>query len=103
MRWLHLAEVLELHRRLGQCCSLPWAGGKSSSSGVFPDSEPPLHGWEQAYRPCRHGTEPTPYQALVGNLCSAYFRRLNIQHRLVYQMRSEEGVVKVLRLRTHYE
>jgi Txe/YoeB family toxin of toxin-antitoxin system len=39
----------------------------------------------------------------VGDLRGAYSRRLNIQHRLVYQVLSEEGVVKVLRLWTHYE
>jgi Txe/YoeB family toxin of toxin-antitoxin system len=47
--------------------------------------------------------QPPPYEALVGDLRGAYSRRLNIQHRLVYQVLSEEGVVKVLRLWTHYE
>jgi len=47
--------------------------------------------------------QPPAYEALVGDLRGAYSRRLNIQHRLVYQVLSEEGVVKVLRLWTHYE
>jgi Txe/YoeB family toxin of toxin-antitoxin system len=47
--------------------------------------------------------QPPPYEALVGDLRGAYSRRLNIQHRLVYQVLSEEGVVKVLRLWTHYD
>ncbi len=41
--------------------------------------------------------------ALVGNLRGALSRRINIQHRLVYQVLQEEHVVKVLRLWTHYE
>ena len=46
---------------------------------------------------------PPPYEKLVGNLNGAYSRRINIQHRLVYQVLEEEHVVKVLRLWTHYE
>jgi len=46
---------------------------------------------------------PPPYERLVGDLKGAYSRRINIQHRLVYQVLEEEGVVKVLRLWTHYE
>ena len=41
--------------------------------------------------------------ALVGNLKGALSRRINIQHRLVYQVLQEERVVKVLRMWTHYE
>lgn len=41
--------------------------------------------------------------ALVGNLKGAISRRINIQHRLVYQVLQEEHVVKVLRMWTHYE
>ena len=41
--------------------------------------------------------------ALVGNLKGAISRRINIQHRLVYQVLQEERVVKVLRMWTHYE
>jgi Txe/YoeB family toxin of toxin-antitoxin system len=46
---------------------------------------------------------PPPYERLVGDLAGAYSRRINIQHRLVYQVLEEEGIVKVLRLWTHYE
>jgi toxin YoeB len=46
---------------------------------------------------------PPPYEKLVGDLTGAYSRRINIQHRLVYQVIDEENVVKVLRLWTHYE
>lgn len=47
--------------------------------------------------------EPPPFEALVGDLKGAYSRRLNVQHRLVYQVYPDERVVKVLRLWTHYE
>jgi Txe/YoeB family toxin of toxin-antitoxin system len=47
--------------------------------------------------------DPPPFEALVGDLKGAYSRRLNIQHRLVYQVYDEQRVVKVLRLWTHYE
>jgi toxin YoeB len=46
---------------------------------------------------------PPPYEKLVGDLAGAYSRRINIQHRLVYQVLQEERVVKVLRLWSHYE
>ena len=46
---------------------------------------------------------PPPYEKLVGDLIGAYSRRINIQHRLVYQVLSEERVVKVIRMWTHYE
>lgn len=46
---------------------------------------------------------PPPYEKLVGDLAGAYSRRINIQHRLVYQVLETEQVVKVLRLWTHYE
>ncbi|WP_297291370.1 Txe/YoeB family addiction module toxin [Oceanicoccus sp.] len=46
---------------------------------------------------------PPPYEKLVGDLDGAYSRRINIQHRLVYQVIEEEKAVKVLRLWTHYE
>lgn len=46
---------------------------------------------------------PPPYEKLVGDLTGAYSRRINIQHRLVYQVLQEENVVKVLRMWTHYE
>ncbi|NOZ40763.1 MAG: Txe/YoeB family addiction module toxin [Planctomycetes bacterium] len=46
---------------------------------------------------------PPPYEKLVGDLAGAYSRRINIQHRLVYQVYEKEQVVKVIRLWTHYE
>ena len=46
---------------------------------------------------------PPPYERLPGDLKGAYSRRINIQHRLVYQLLEEEKTVKVLRMWTHYE
>lgn len=46
---------------------------------------------------------PPPYEKLIGDLAGAYSRRINIQHRLVYQVLKSERAVKVLRLWTHYE
>lgn len=55
---------------------------------------------------------PPPYEVLVGNLQGVYSRRINIQHRLVYQVYNEsvelngiryEGTVKIIRMWTHYE
>ena len=46
---------------------------------------------------------PPPYEKLVGDLAGAYSRRINIQHRVVYQVLENERIVKVLRLWTHYE
>ena len=46
---------------------------------------------------------PPPYEKLIGDLLGAYSRRINIQHRLVYQVLEAEKIVKVLRLWTHYE
>lgn len=46
---------------------------------------------------------PPPFEKPVGDLAGAYSRRINIQHRLVYQVLEAEETVKVLRLWTHYE
>ena len=46
---------------------------------------------------------PPPYEKLVGDLAGAYSRRINIQHRLVYQVYDVGHTVKVLRMWTHYE
>ena len=46
---------------------------------------------------------PPPYEKLVGDLAGAYSRRINIQHRLVYQVLESAKMVKVLRMWTHYE
>ena len=46
---------------------------------------------------------PPRFEKLVGDLAGAYSRRINIQHRLVYQVLDEERIVKILRMWTHYE
>ena len=46
---------------------------------------------------------PPPYEKLVGDLEGAYSRRINIQHRLVYQILKDKKAVKIIRLWTHYE
>lgn len=46
---------------------------------------------------------PPPYEKLVGDLLGAYSRRINIQHRLVYQVLENAQTVKVLRMWSHYE
>jgi toxin YoeB len=46
---------------------------------------------------------PPPFEKLVGDLLGAYSRRINIQHRLVYQIYDDIKVVKVIRMWTHYE
>jgi Txe/YoeB family toxin of toxin-antitoxin system len=46
---------------------------------------------------------PPPYEKLVGDLAGAYSRRINIKHRLVYQVLDDTRTVKVLRMWTHYE
>ena len=46
---------------------------------------------------------PPPFEKLVGDLTGAYSRRINIQHRLVYQIYEQEHAVKIIRMWTHYE
>jgi toxin YoeB len=46
---------------------------------------------------------PPPYEKLVGDLAGAWSRRINIQHRLVYQVYVAERTIKVVRMWTHYE
>lgn len=46
---------------------------------------------------------PPPFEKLLGDLAGAYSRRINVQHRIAYQVYEDERVVKVLRMRTHYE
>lgn len=53
-----------------------------------------------AENPCQN---PPPYEKLVGDLAGAYSRRINIKHRLVYQVLEDARTVKVLRMWTHYE
>jgi Txe/YoeB family toxin of toxin-antitoxin system len=46
---------------------------------------------------------PPPFEKLVGDLAGAYSRRINIQHRIVYEVFSNEKTVRVLRMWSHYE
>jgi toxin YoeB len=46
---------------------------------------------------------PPPYEKLVGDLSGVYSRRINIQHRMVYQVLEDIGAVKIIRMWTHYE
>ena len=46
---------------------------------------------------------PPPFEKLVGDLAGAYSRRINIQHRIVYEVLAKEKTVRVLRMWTHYE
>lgn len=71
---------------------------KLSASGLKPKAEEILALLaEDPY------SKPPPFEKLVGDLAGAYSRRINIQHRLVYQVLDKERVVKVLRMWTHYE
>ena len=46
---------------------------------------------------------PPPFEKLVGDLAGAYSRRVNIQHRIVYEVFAKQKIVRVLRMWTHYE
>ncbi len=46
---------------------------------------------------------PPPYEKLTGDLSGAFSRRINVQHRLVYQIDDENKTVKIVSMRTHYE
>ncbi len=46
---------------------------------------------------------PPPFEKLIGDLAGAYSRRINIQHRIVYQIMNEEKIIKIIRMWTHYE
>jgi len=70
---------------------------KTASSGLKPKTEELLGIIKE-----NPFEEYPPYEKLVGNLEGAYSRRINIQHRLVYQVLEEEKVVKVIRMWTHY-
>lgn len=71
---------------------------KLASSGLKPKAQELLALIaEDPYR------KPPPFEKLIGDLSGAYSRRINIQHRLVYQVLENEQVVKVLRLWSHYE
>jgi len=71
---------------------------KLASSGLKPKAQELLALLvEDPYR------KPPPFEKLIGDLAGSYSRRINIQHRLVYQVHEDERVVKVLRLWSHYE
>ncbi|MCB9113813.1 MAG: Txe/YoeB family addiction module toxin [Caldilineaceae bacterium] len=69
-----------------------------SSSGLRPKAEELL----DILRSNPYQTPPS-FEKLVGDLAGAYSRRINVQHRLVYQILEDEHTVKVLRMWTHYE
>jgi toxin YoeB len=71
---------------------------KLSAAGLKPKAEELLEliGYDPYQSPPR-------FEKLVGNLSGAISRRINIQHRLVYQVIEEERIIKVLRMWTHYE
>lgn len=71
---------------------------KLSASGLKPKAEALLRILET--NPFQN---PPPFEKLVGDLSGAYSRRINIQHRLVYQVLASIKTVKVIRLWTHYE
>lgn len=48
-------------------------------------------------------TTPPPFEKLLGDLSGAYSRRINIHHRLVYQIYKKQKIVKIIRMWTHYE
>jgi toxin YoeB len=71
---------------------------KAASSGLKPKIEELLEIIKE-----NPFEEYPPYEKLVGNLEGAYSRRINIQHRLVYQVLEDEKIVKVIRMWTHYD
>ena len=71
---------------------------KISAAGLRPKAEELL----KILRDNPSQTSP-PYEKLTGDLIGAYSRRINIRHRLVYQILKKEKAVKVIRMWTHYE
>lgn len=71
---------------------------KLAAAGLKPKAEELLR--ILAQDPFRN---PPPYEKLVGDLAGAYSRRINLQHRLVYEVFDKERTVRVLRMWTHYE
>ena len=71
---------------------------KVSASNLKPNAEKILEVLRQ------HPLQiPPPYEKLIGDLAGAYSRRLNIQHRIIYQIITDEETVKIIRMWTHYE
>lgn len=71
---------------------------KLSSSGLKPKAQ-----WLLDILRANPYQHPPPYEKLVGDLSGAYSRRINIQHRLVYQVLDSIKTVKIIRMWTHYE
>jgi Txe/YoeB family toxin of toxin-antitoxin system len=71
---------------------------KLSASGLKPKAQELL-----AILAANPYQNPPPYEKLVGDLSGGYSRRINIQHRLVYQVLEDQKMVKILRMWTHYE
>ena len=71
---------------------------KLSSAGLRPKAEKLI----EILRENPYQTPP-PFEKLLGDLSGAFSRRINIQHRMVYQILDDEKVVKVIRMWTHYE
>jgi toxin YoeB len=71
---------------------------KLAASGLKPKAQELLS--VLAHNPFQN---PPPFEKLVGDLAGAYSRRINIQHRIVYEIFSQEHTVRVLRMWTHYE
>jgi len=77
----------------------PWQDARRlGSAGLRPEGRTTSqHPAEDPFR------KPPPFEKLLGDLRGAYSRRINLQHRLVYQVMEDRRVVKVLRMWTHYE
>ncbi|MBI4651736.1 Txe/YoeB family addiction module toxin [Candidatus Desantisbacteria bacterium] len=71
---------------------------KLSASGLKPKAENLLNILKE--NPFK---QPPSFEKLVGDLAGAYSRRINIQHRLIYQVLTEKKTVKIIRMWTHYE
>jgi toxin YoeB len=71
---------------------------KLSAAGLQPKAEKLL----ESLRRNPYNTPP-PYEKLIGDLSGAYSRRINIKHRLVYQILEKEESVKIIRMWSHYE
>ena len=71
---------------------------KLAASGLRPKAEALLE-----ILACDPFADPPPFEKLLGDLSGAYSRRINIHHRLVYQVLPDIKTVKILRLWTHYE
>jgi toxin YoeB len=71
---------------------------KLSAAGLRPKAEQLIEILrENPYR------TPPPFEKLLGELSGSFSRRINIQHRMVYQLLDEDRIVKVIRMWTHYE